>query len=66
MRSLTKVMAVSAIAAMALAGCGRSDSGSGSGSSGSGGSDKFPKDALIGVSLPQKTSENWVLAENLF
>jgi putative multiple sugar transport system substrate-binding protein len=59
-------MAVSAIAAMALAGCGRSDSGSGSGSSGSGGSDKFPKDALIGVSLPQKTSENWVLAENLF
>ena len=66
MRSLTKVMAVSAIAAMALAGCGRSDNGSGSGSSASGGSDKFPKDALIGVSLPQKTSENWVLAENLF
>ncbi|MFC8504454.1 substrate-binding domain-containing protein [Pedococcus sp. NPDC057267] len=66
MRSLTKVMAVSAIAAMALAGCGRSDSGSGSSSSGSGGSDKFPKNALIGVSLPQKTSENWVLAENLF
>ena len=67
MRSLTKVMAVSAIAAMALAGCGRSDSGSGSGGSASGGgSDKFPKDALIGVSLPQKTSENWVLAENLF
>ncbi|GAB3440835.1 sugar ABC transporter substrate-binding protein ChvE [Phycicoccus ginsengisoli] len=65
MRSLTKVMAVTAVAAMALAGCGRSDSGSGSSSSG-GGSDKFPKDALIGVSLPQKTSENWVLAENLF
>jgi autotransporter adhesin len=35
MRSLTKVMAVSAIAALALAGCGRSDSGGGS-SSGSG------------------------------
>ena len=66
MRSLTKVLAASALAAMPLAGCGRADGGSGSGSSGSGGSDKFPKDALIGVSLPQKTSENWVLAENLF
>ncbi|MCX8111514.1 MAG: sugar ABC transporter permease [Syntrophorhabdaceae bacterium] len=26
----------------------------------------FPKDSLIGVALPQKTSENWVLAERLF
>ncbi|MEA5054101.1 MAG: sugar-binding protein [Propionicimonas sp.] len=26
----------------------------------------FPQDAVIGVSLPQKTSENWVLAEGLF
>lgn len=26
----------------------------------------FAPDALIGVSLPQKTSENWVLAEQLF
>lgn len=26
----------------------------------------FAKDALIGVALPQKTSENWVLAEKLF
>ena len=25
-----------------------------------------PTDALIGVALPQKTSENWVLAESLF
>ena len=26
----------------------------------------FPADATIGVALPQKTSENWVLAEELF
>lgn len=26
----------------------------------------FPADATIGVALPQKTSENWVLAEGLF
>lgn len=26
----------------------------------------FAKDTLIGVALPQKTSENWVLAERLF
>jgi putative multiple sugar transport system substrate-binding protein len=57
-------MALAAVAALALAGCGRADD-TGGGSSSSGG-DKFPKDSLIGVSLPQKTSENWVLAENLF
>jgi len=67
MRSLTKVMAVAAVAALALAGCGRSDNGGSSGGTSSGGSsEKFPGDSLIGVSLPQKTSENWVLAENLF
>ncbi len=26
----------------------------------------FPADSVIGVALPQKTSENWVLAEGLF
>ncbi|WPL19869.1 Multiple sugar-binding periplasmic receptor ChvE precursor [Thiorhodovibrio winogradskyi] len=26
----------------------------------------FPADSLIGVALPQKTSENWVLAQQLF
>jgi putative multiple sugar transport system substrate-binding protein len=66
MRVVTKTMAVAAVAALALAGCGRSDDGSSGGSGSGGGSDKFPKDSLIGVSLPQKTSENWVLAENLF
>ena len=65
MRTVTKTMAIAAVAALALAGCGRADDSS-TGSSSSGGGDKFPKDSLIGVALPQKTSENWVLAENLF
>ena len=64
MRTVTKTMALAAVAALALAGCGRADDSAG-GSSSSGG-EKFAKDSLIGVSLPQKTSENWVLAENLF
>ncbi len=69
MRSLTKLMAVSAVAALALTGCGRADedtpaaTSSGGASGATGG---FAADSLIGVSLPQKTSENWVLAENLF
>jgi putative multiple sugar transport system substrate-binding protein len=65
MRTVTKTMAIAAVAALALAGCGRADD-SGGGSSSSSGGEKFAKDSLIGVSLPQKTSENWVLAENLF
>ncbi len=71
MRSFAKVLAVSAVTALALTGCGRSDSGSSSSStSGSAGSSSaaggFAADSLIGVALPQKTSENWVLAEQLF
>jgi putative multiple sugar transport system substrate-binding protein len=69
MRSLTKLMAVSAVAALALTGCGRADEDTPSGTASSGApgaAGAFPADSLIGVSLPQKTSENWVLAENLF
>ncbi|MDR6685839.1 putative multiple sugar transport system substrate-binding protein [Arthrobacter sp. 1088] len=58
-----KAAAVAAIAALALTACGRSDSGS---SSSTAGGEAFPKDSMIGVALPQKTSENWVLAEKLF
>jgi putative multiple sugar transport system substrate-binding protein len=58
-----KAVAVVGIAALALTACGRSDSGSSGGASGAGG---FAQDSLIGVALPQKTSENWVLAEKLF
>ncbi|MGV8886404.1 MAG: substrate-binding domain-containing protein [Microbacteriaceae bacterium] len=53
--------AVAAIAALALSGCtSRTDTpaaGDGSG---------FAADSLIGVALPSKTSENWVLAGGLF
>ncbi|MEO8827368.1 sugar-binding protein [Lapillicoccus sp.] len=70
MRTFAKVLAVSAVAALTLTGCGRgSDSGttSGSGSGAtSGAAAGFPANSLIGVALPQKTSENWVLAEGLF
>ncbi len=67
MRLFAKVVGVTAVAALALTGCGRtSDSGSGGGSGSTGGSTGFPANATIGVALPQKTSENWVLAEGLF
>jgi putative multiple sugar transport system substrate-binding protein len=54
-------VAVAAAAALALTGCSSSRSGSDS-SSASG----FAKDSTIGVALPTKTSENWVLAGGLF
>ncbi|KNX36201.1 substrate-binding domain-containing protein [Luteipulveratus halotolerans] len=66
---LRTMAAGAAVLALALSACGgRDDSESGGGGSGtaSGGSGGFAKDSVIGVSLPQKTSENWVLAENLF
>jgi len=47
----------------------RQEAGSGEGRARSGspdGGSGFAPDSLIGVCLPQKTSENWVLAENLF
>ncbi|XAS68046.1 sugar-binding protein [Micrococcaceae bacterium Sec5.7] len=59
-----KAAAIAAIAALALTACGRSDTGTTGGSTGGG--EAFPKDSSIGVALPQKTSENWVLAEKLF
>ena len=54
---------VATSAALALAGCsGRTDTGTG-GDEGAGG---FAADSTIGVALPDKTSENWVLAGDLF
>jgi len=59
-----KAAAVAAIAALALTACGRAETGTSGGSSeGAGG---FEQSSSIGVALPQKTSENWVLAEKLF
>ena len=60
-------IAVAATAALALAGCAGSERGGGgetpSADAGAGG---FAADATIGVALPDKTSENWVLAGDLF
>ena len=70
-RITTTAIALAAVSSLALTGCGRSDSSSGSsaasGGSGSAtGSGGFAADSYIGIALPKKTSENWVLAENLF
>ena len=58
-----KAAAVAAIAALALTACGRADTGTTGSTTGG---EAFPKSSSIGVALPQKTSENWVLAEKLF
>ena len=66
MKKTVRVLAVAAaVTAMALTGCGRQTTQPG-GTTSSGAAAGFDKGALIGVALPQKTSENWVLAENLF
>ncbi|MDQ0851241.1 putative multiple sugar transport system substrate-binding protein [Arthrobacter sp. B3I9] len=58
-----KAAAIAAIAALALTACGRSETATGGSTAGG---EAFPKNSPIGVALPQKTSENWVLAEKLF
>ncbi|MCI9890110.1 sugar-binding protein [Micrococcales bacterium 31B] len=68
----TKAFTVAAVAGLALGALTACSSGSGSRSSGatssaSGATAGFDKaTALIGVSLPQRTSENWVVAYNQF
>jgi putative multiple sugar transport system substrate-binding protein len=51
---------IAAVAALALAGCAPRDGGDTDTAAG------FAADATIGVALPDKTSENWVLAGDLF
>ena len=64
LRALT---AAAAIGALALTGCGRAEETPNTGSDeGTAASAGFDEGATIGVALPQKTSENWVLAEELF
>ena len=54
--------AIAALALLAVSGCSsRNDASAGTGSAVG-----FAKDATIGVALPSKTSENWVLACGLF
>ncbi|MGX6606749.1 substrate-binding domain-containing protein [Micromonosporaceae bacterium Da 78-11] len=60
-----KTVAVSAVAMLALTACGSGrdeETGSDKGTAAKG----FAADSLIGVALPAKTSENWVLAGDLF
>jgi putative multiple sugar transport system substrate-binding protein len=54
-------VAVAAVALMALSGCSTRDT-SGTGTAKAG----FKSGSVIGVALPDKTSENWVLAGKLF
>ncbi|MDA4893189.1 sugar ABC transporter substrate-binding protein, partial [Streptomyces sp. MS2A] len=69
-RILLGATALVAAGVMALAGCS-SERGGGSGGTSEGGSETsapagFEAGATIGVALPDKTSENWVLAGKLF
>ncbi|WP_336632418.1 MULTISPECIES: sugar-binding protein [unclassified Microbacterium] len=56
--------AVAAVTALALTGC--SGSGRGGGAATESAAAGFAADATIGIALPDKTSENWVLAGDLF
>ncbi|ALX67348.1 substrate-binding domain-containing protein [Microbacterium sp. XT11] len=58
--------ALVAAAAFTLTGCSSERSGGSGGGSGEESAKGFAADATIGVALPDKTSENWVLAGKLF
>jgi putative multiple sugar transport system substrate-binding protein len=62
---LSMTAALAAVSAFSLAGCSNPDEGSESPSV-STAAVGFPADSTIGVALPDKTSENWVLAGQLF
>jgi putative multiple sugar transport system substrate-binding protein len=53
-------VAIAAVALMALSGCSTRDTSGGTKAAG------FKAGSIIGVALPDKTSENWVLAGKLF
>lgn len=68
-RTITRGIAVIGAAALLALGTACSNEREGSGSTGKDTSDAkggFAQDALVGVALPAKTSENWVLAGDLF
>ena len=65
MNKLANTIALGAAAVLMLTACAGGGRG-GTPSSTDNGAAGFAADATIGVSLPQKTSENWVLAEGLF
>ncbi|MBN1172697.1 MAG: sugar-binding protein [Micromonosporaceae bacterium] len=59
--TLARVTVLGIVALAALTACSEREDSSGDASA-----KGFAKDALIGVALPSKTSENWVLAGDLF
>jgi putative multiple sugar transport system substrate-binding protein len=69
---ITYAIALTVAGSIALTGCGTERAAETPPAPTTGDSDQpvpaagFPQDAVIGVALPQKTSENWVLAEGLF
>ena len=64
MKTFRSFSVAAMVGALVLAGCGGRDAESSGGDAAAGGG--FAEDAAIGIALPQKTSENWVLAEKLF
>ncbi|PKQ23831.1 MAG: sugar ABC transporter substrate-binding protein [Actinobacteria bacterium HGW-Actinobacteria-5] len=67
MKKFAKAAIVLAAAgALALTGCGGGRTEATTSGSASGAAAGFEANAVIGVAMPQKTSENWVLAEQLF
>jgi putative multiple sugar transport system substrate-binding protein len=67
MRKFAKSFAaIAAISALALTGCGREESAPAAEGEETAATTGFEAGSAIGVALPQKTSENWVLAEQLF
>ncbi|MDR6317878.1 sugar-binding protein [Actinoplanes couchii] len=64
--SIAKILAVGSALAMVASGCGSEREGSGSTGESGAPAKGFAADSLIGVALPSKTSENWVLAGGLF
>ena len=73
-RFLTTSVALAAVAAMSLTACSSRDGGTTEPADGESSAaatqeaeaEGFAADSLIGVALPSKTSENWVLAGGLF
>ena len=62
MRKILATTAIAAVALMALSGCSTRTDTAGEDGAAAG----FAQDSVIGVALPSKTSENWVLAGGLF
>src|SRR5690349_2522863 len=63
---ISKAAAVGAVAVLALGAAACGNNREGEGKTGDAPAKGFAADSLIGVALPSKTSENWVLAGDLF